>query len=337
MGRQYYVIDSIKGGCGKTTFAIMLTRFLEDFYEKEKEKEKKRKRACLLDVDFLGTGLINIFLSKERQERFKNDYFYITQKIRNYQSDRKKYIYPCEVDGNELLVGFGDPDYGRKTGYHLMSEFNHVPVISYGIFRKGVRDILDEDGDGLETQIDGTVESVILDMSPSVDAFSETVKDSLFDKRNRVVSAESKVYYFLMLGIDSSHIAATRNYFKSFICSDNKVPDKIFVVINDPLKMGKAISESEGGEEKTIYDAATASFKNELLQGVVSQEIEDRIFFLVSNQFDDYAKHINARKPLEGTKDNLFLDIPVRFYGSWEDPSLKLAEDKGEFKKWLTK
>ena len=49
--RIYNVVQSVKGGCGKTTFSIMLSSFLGLNKNREKMGE-----TCLLDVDFQGTS-----------------------------------------------------------------------------------------------------------------------------------------------------------------------------------------------------------------------------------------------------------------------------------------
>ena len=324
MGRKYYVIDSLKGGCGKTTFSIMLSQFLEEI----NKKAGKEEHVCLLDFDFLGTGLINIFLPREiQEEKYANEYRYITEKIRNFKSESFKYIYKCQISSENLegkaadfYIGFGDPYNGKKTGYRLAAEFNHMPAVNYGVFRKGILDILSEDDKNLEEQIEGTVNSVVLDMSPGMDSYSETVKECLFDRKHTIVTDESRTYYFLMMGMDFSHISAAQNYFYDFISDDGKMPDKIFIVINDPMKMGEKL-----GDEKTNYNATAEEFKKSIDEKL-NAEYRSRIYFLVLNHFEGYAKLTHNRIALCGNrkdKEQIFLDSPIRYWAPWETAKMR--------------
>lgn len=341
MGRTYYIIDSIKGGCGKTTFSIMLSQWLEEFNvnkdpENEQENERK-KHVCLLDFDFLGTGLINLFLTGKQKEEFEKNYIYITDKIRDFQTGAKKYIYTCETYGATFYIGFSNPDYKVKKGYRVSSQLNYTPAVNYGVFRKGVQNILAEKetgikdkegsekkGSDLEGQIDGEANRIVLDMSPGMDTYSEMVKECLFDKKHSgTLGDDSKRFHFLMTGMDLGHISATQNYFKVLTKSEDKMADKFFIVINDPMRMGQALAGENGEDEIAIYTAVVEEFKKELR--TLEEVYQNKIWFLVLNHFDEYAKAMHERIPFCSKKASrdLFAKKPIRFWGAWKDNTLK--------------
>lgn len=326
MSRAYYVIDSIKGGCGKTTFSIMLSQFLQS--------EKQENITCLLDFDFLGTGLLDIFLNDVEKERFNNEYIFITEKIRGFHAEGRKYIYKHEVQGKIFYIGFGEPQYRARSAYALSSEFNYTPVTSYGVFRNGIQSILKESLEGnLESQIfrddKEKVENIVMDMSPGMDAYSEVVKGCIFDKRHsQFIDQESKRYYFLMMGMDPSHISAAKNYFQTFMNGDDKIPDKIFVVINDIQLMAPSAAEHHSETVEQCYEAMIDLFKTGIR---LNDENQKKIYFLVLNHYDNYTLNLHLCQPI-GAVDDIFDVKPFRFWSSWKNA--KVQEVNGD-EEWL--
>lgn len=320
MGKCYYMIDSIKGGCGKTTFSIMLAQFLQ----KVNEDSDKNDRVCLLDFDFLGTGLAPLFFAQSLEKQFSNDYEYLTKIIRGFNIDDKKYLYDGKIGETPFLVGFSDPDYRRKEAYYISSKLNYTPAIHYGVFRDGIRRILKNN---FEDQIDTSVESIVLDMSPGMDAYSQIVKDCLFNKRySAFVNEDDKRYYFLMAGTDNSQLHAAANYFQEFVNSEDERPDRIFIVLNDWV--GLAIGERGGGEKdrgKEVYDAWLLEFENNL---DIPERDEVDIIFLIPHYFEKYWTTTHQRIALVDTKKNedVFEAIPFRYWKKWGEKELKVVE-----------
>ena len=69
MKRTFNAVYSVKGGCGKTAFSILLSYYLADKKQKEKEqkekeqKDKEPEKVCLIDADILGSSMLNTFLT----------------------------------------------------------------------------------------------------------------------------------------------------------------------------------------------------------------------------------------------------------------------------------
>ena len=329
MDRSYYMIDSIKGGCGKSTFAIMLA----DYLERKEIEGGNPFHTCLLDFDFLGTGLINIFLTETEINEFKSDYIFITDRIRDFQTEAEKYIYKWKTEKHCFFIGFGDPDYRSKQVYSLSSKFNYTPVVNLGGFRKGIQSIIginDKDGkeiSELESQISGKVKNIVMDMSPGMDSYSEAVKECFFDKRHSIaLSDKCKTKYFLMTGMDPSHIAAAKSYFKMFVNSEDKIPDKIFIVINDPMCIAQKLAEKENMSEGEIYEAAVRKFTEKF---ELDDEYRKRICFIILNYFEEYVQLIHQQLPLSSRTEKeineIFKGTPFKYWMQWDDSKIRLV------------
>lgn len=319
------MIDSIKGGCGKTTFAIMLAQFLQ----KANEARDVDDRVCLLDLDFLGTGLAYLFFAESVNTRLTKDYEYITKIIRGFDIDDKKYLYDGKIGDTPFLVGFGEPDYRKKEACYISSKLNYTPVIHYGIFRNGIQRILKR---SFKDQIDKNVESVVLDMSPGMDAYSQIVKDCLFDKRySSFLNEDDKRYYFLMTGTDNSQLHAAGNYFEEFINSEDKKPDRMFIVLNDWVDL--AIGDGANDDKKReFYDAWISEFESSLK---IPEADKDNIVFLIPHYFGKYWMRTHERTALvDAEKDgDVFEALPFRYWKKWNEMNLRVvnAQDCKEF------
>lgn len=361
MSRVYHIIDSIKGGCGKTTFAIMLTGYLESQYRKEweleikkresekeesksakeekKSGEKECKHACLLDVDFVGTGMIDLFMNAEGKKEFLDKNIYLTEKIRGFQVEGKRYISQLCIGGEKLHIGFGDPEFRTKEKFRCSSKYNYTTVVGYGIFRSGIKSILKEGA--LEEQIKGTVRSVVLDMSPGLDAYSETVKECVFDKRHSSILAPSdKRNYYLMVGMDYSHLSSAKDYFSEFLKGeDRKSADNIFIVFDDVLQFfaGKP-GENLGNIEEEIrqYNVRIANFCETLVD--IPEELRKKIHFLVINPFYKYSEilhnldHLCVLSEVSKEEEKIFEKCPFRFAALGYETEKGLYRIKEEIK-----
>lgn len=325
MCRVYHIIDSIKGGCGKTTFAIMLTEYLERKYKEKGESDlEKREHACLLDLDFVGTGMIDLFFSVDQKKEYLKDHIYLTDRIRGFQVEDQQYIYPFPICGRTINISFGDPDFKTKEKFRFSSKYNYTTVIGYGIFRSGIKSVLKKGA--LEQQIKGKVSSVVMDMSPGLDAYSESVKDSIFDKDySSFLNEKDRRNYYLMVGMDSSHLCSAKDYLYEFLTGDDKrSADQIFIIFDDVLQYFARKSEDNPPaimEEKEQYNSRIEKFYEVLKK--VPEDTQKKVHFLVLNPFYQYSEVLHTLKNLsylsEETDDNkemfkvFFKESPFRF------------------------
>lgn len=342
MSRAYYMVDSVKGGCGKSTFAFMLSQFL---------REKTGMGTCLLDFDFLGTGFINLSLGDDPSKirEFEKRYSYITDAVMGVSSAGRSYLYPCEYRNDcSFYVSYSNPKFYSKTAYRLRPDRNFSPAVLYSAFRKGVLEILRENG---SIDINGrNINNVVMDMSPGMDTYSEIVKECVYDKRHsRLLGDDIKRFYFLMTGMDLSHIVSTENYLEAYLDGQDKFSDRIFIVINDPMCGGKMLSGIKNVREIEIYNAIVDKF----IKRIKLPEIYiGKVFFLVLNHYSEYSAKIHFQEPLIENgyiHPDIFLPIPFRYACSWETgcfQNVVLPEDcsmgvetcsgKGDLMRWLT-
>lgn len=354
MGRVFHIIDSIKGGCGKTTFAIMLTEYLERQYSEKKDERKEEigsgeyKHACLLDVDFVGTGMIDLFFSQIQKEEYLKNHIYLTDKIRGFQVEDGQYISSFPICQRTLYVGFGDPNFKTKEKFRCSSKYNYTTVIGYGIFRSGIKKILEKGA--LEQQIEGKIGSIVLDMSPGLDAYSESVKESIFDKRHSsFLETSDRRNYYLMVGMDYSHLSSAKDYFSEFLRGeDKKSADQIFIVFDDVLQFfaGKPGENPNKKLEEEQYNSRITDFSKVLED--VPEDIQKKIHFLVLNPFYKYSEILHTMKNLsvlskekDETK-SIFNQTPFRFVALGNEMDVKKFEirefkekQQGELLKWL--
>lgn len=310
-GRIFNVVDSIKGGCGKTTFSIMLAHYLGMYDAKYK--------TCIMDMDFMGSGLLNLFYNNEGCEEHKEKYDFINQKIRDFNSSAKKFIADVEVNEEIFYITFADPAFESKQEYLIAAKNNYSMAIKYDTLAAGLRKMLSEES--IKSQNDN-IRNIILDMSPSDDNYSEVIKDVLWNRRRKIVlSGKDKLNYFLVLGCDRSHLAASVSYLKSLLNGDNKIPDNIFIVFNEMFPIDF---------DKTIHIKRMEEFQN-IIKKHCSEKYINKMHFLVMNQHRIYMKFVQAMKELttiisdstevKDPNTGLF-GIPIRHYARFLDNKL---------------
>ena len=179
------VVDSVKGGCGKTTVAL---KYAMKFAQ-------AKAKVCYIDLDILGSS-IEVFISGCRfvaSPKFKNK---IREGDAPYQLDVEK---TAQFYLNELFKGekFGDcffnkikviennasnpysfdliacnPDQNEKDLFKPSRLMNYAGQIDYEYFAAMIEKMID----GLE-HIEYT--HVIIDMPPNSDAYTDSVFDIL--------------------------------------------------------------------------------------------------------------------------------------------------------------
>ncbi len=334
MAKVYNIIDSVKGGCGKTTFSIMLAEYLG--------RKSSEGKVCLFDMDFIGTGMWNLFYSDhsngkneedemKKIKEFKKEYIFINDVIRGFRTSGKKYVVDKKISGSDFHLAFGSPEYNVKKEYILAIKNNYSMAMKYGRFKAGLRDMLSEKR--INEQLEG-VKYIILDMAPCTDNNSEAIKEIIFDKsENEINDGENKVNYFLLLGMDTSQIHATHSYLRNFISTNDKLPDNIFVVFND---VSYCLYTKYNREIEEQYNARKDLFND--IKSYIGGKNKINIYFLVLNNFENYKKNLLEMIPLTDDKCNgIFVEIPFSHGGSLDDEivELSISESQENVLKWI--
>ena len=101
----YNIVDSIKGGCGKTSFSLMLASALYN--------EKKEQPPCLFDMDFQGTSLAYLLFGKKAGKDWKKSIgldMFLNERVVSPKDKRVHYLIKAEWRGdsnNEDLYSSG--------------------------------------------------------------------------------------------------------------------------------------------------------------------------------------------------------------------------------------
>ena len=335
MGKQmtYHMVDSIKGGTGKTTFSIMLAQYLY--------KKMNTDTVCLFDMDFIGTGMWNLFYTDRigghinNLDAFKKDTIFINQAIRHFKNNEKKYIKDITVGGSPFHIAFGSPEQKEKDKYICAASQNYTMALRYGSLKTGITQILKNTS--IEEQLK-SVNHVVLDMAPCNDNYSQVIKQVFFDRDSDL---DGKLNYYLLLGMDRSHVVSAANYLKNmFDKKEDKLPDEIFVVFNDVHNYQQFADEDElisDSGSTQLFDMRMEKFI-ELLKfdGHISESCKRKIHFLVLNEFENYSKVMANMESLSNVDDpNLFLLSPFSYMSDYNNRNqFSFIDDTKERELW---
>lgn len=293
---RYHIIDSIKGGCGKSTFAIMTAAAINEF--------RKKEPVCLFDMDLQGTSMAYLLFGtswKDKQKTPDGLDIYLNERIRRSDAKGEKYIKKVVWEKNspesseeilsdtdedfheEFYVSPSSPIQKDKDQYKPRSSQNYSPGVSYGRFRYGLSKLLTSDE--LCGELEEKIEHVILDMPPNSDGYSDAVIDFLMDgKRNGY--SKPAYDYCIMLTRDYAHQQATMNWLRVFLTHDlnrNFPRNLIFTLAMTPRD---AVTDEK--KERKVFEEWVKRMKADLkkMTNLKESDIEN-IYFL--------AFHFNAQ------------------------------------------
>ena len=230
----YNVVNSVKGGCGKTTFSVYLAW--------KAANEATNKNTLLIDMDFQGTAMEFLFHgASATPKKYLNDaietrdlvFLDYIHEIITEKSDEKN---------NKFNVIFSDPKVETKSKYRVSYQNNYTPVINYQFFRYGLQNVLDK-------AADCNYENIILDMPPNSDGFANSAIDYIFSKsgKEKLINAERNM--FLVTTTDAGHIDATIKELTHILKNEEHMLfDKLFIVINHHMSG----DDFEGNSKNTI-------------------------------------------------------------------------------------
>ena len=278
-GVIYNIIDSVKGGCGKTTFAITLSMILNHYLTESSFNNETS--SCLIDMDIQGSALLYLLYGKsfldilEREKKFK----FLNDRVIAVGEDEetaKKFINPfCfkEDSQNHFDVIFCDPRTESKKKFRSMSNQNYSPEVLYSTFRMGLANMLSS----IKGQNPYNYSQIIFDMPPNADGYSDAVYDILLKKDYSVLEKDDACNLFLLHTLDRGQMQATLDYFSELASSENfHKLNKIFFVFNDWCGY-----KNSGQEAKELFDDAVLYERLEIHNklGTASKMLE-KIYFV---------------------------------------------------------
>lgn len=207
-----HIVDSVKGGAGKSTFAVKLgCHFALKDKENEKNKEN-RVKACIIDLDILGTSWEYNFINYRRQEGC-----YLNDLIVDYRDFSPK-VFFCRYEikyGNdgflELEVLPCNPSPRAKAMFR--TDGQNMPEVSYDFFEDEMIRLIDK----LER---AGYTDIILDMPPNTEPYSERILESCLQV-NKILYKNHRILLYMVSSLTPAHIGSTLQWYEDWIETKN--------------------------------------------------------------------------------------------------------------------
>lgn len=282
--RSYNIIDSVKGGSGKTSLALMLTIASTMMYQRSNPAlstgSQQTTPAILLDMDMQGSSLASLLFGSNDPEQAGLAKQYLNDRILKYYRNgitaTESISYPVfYLSGHpattvRIAASIASPIIEDRNRFRAHSRTNFSSVITYQSFRAGLQDTLEKLGGALSNQVD----SVFFDMPPNSNGYSDAVLELLLGQ-NSALAERHPCNYFELTTLDQGHISASLNWFESFVNDEQyEFPDHFFFVFDN-------VPDSLG-----IMDT-----ENELVKGKVS-EMSTKITKILSDSLPGHEKRI---------------------------------------------
>lgn len=202
---NFHLVDSVKGGCGKTSLALWKAIQLEN----DKEKNKK---VCYFDFDLLGTSL-----EKLLNFSHNNTILYLNDLFINSRNDirKRKTITKCYYDKNGKLfdeskyrfnnpigsfsILFSSPCQESKNLFRVNTS-NSGKYIDYDFFANKITELI-------QLLDEGEYTDIVIDMPPNSDPYTDSVFRILLDIKNNY-----NINLMMVSSYDRSHIEANTEW-----------------------------------------------------------------------------------------------------------------------------
>ena len=140
----YNIIDSVKGGSGKSTFAIMLSLALDQWNAGKilhgENPSEIYPNTCLVDVDLQGTALQYLLYGKDYPK--DKNFVYYNEQTALLDEDLKNFVTHFEWQERKFDIVLCSPDQDVKNCYRSMSKQNYNPGVMCSTFRYGFGNML---------------------------------------------------------------------------------------------------------------------------------------------------------------------------------------------------
>lgn len=301
----YNIVNSVKGGCGKTTLSIWLATYLENF-----APDTIKGESCLIDMDLQGSCMVSLFHGSDEIEQ---QYHYLHELIRGYDLKGKQFIQSVNIGTKHFSAVFTSPKQEDKNMFYSGAQSNYNPVMECGTFRLGIKSFLKS-----EQVKKRKFRHVIFDMPPNADGYSDAALECVLNPRYSVLDSKNKdkVNLFMMMTLDVSHMQSTINKIKEMYAeTNNKVPDKIFFVFNNNI-----ISNLNDDQCVSLYQSKRKKIENALKMILLSEEQRKKVYFCIMHQNIEYAGICAEGMGLSNqTKDFMMTQPPFSKYACFED------------------
>ncbi len=325
--RTFNFINSIKGGCGKTTFSLLLSDYLSsiNIIKGKPEKRQKNSEKCLiLDMDLQGTAMQYLFKGNLQESK---DIKYLNDAIRECKSPNEYITKNILTDGTVIDTIFSNPTITEKEKYRVSAQGSYSPVVKHNVFRDGLKEFLKK-FEGLSQR------HFIFDMPPNSDGFSDAAMECLLNEHHTIAKREDRINLFYVLGLDNSQVKPTIDEIKNLLeRRDIKEITNIYIIFNENIPLNVEILNNSSDMKKIeitlkkICDIKMFEMCREL--DCLGKE-KDKIHFGVVGKKEVYANWCFTGEGLcswDSPKD-LFSVIPISLFAEYQDKEFEKVKDK---------
>lgn len=248
---KWYLVHATKGGCGKSTVALLLAGQLC-------MEPKKENKVCLVDMDFRGTSLEKALTKLDENDKLEkklklegiNTHGSISIEYEEASSYYSEYFIKAGVDFHENMITklswkdgtdnkykldimFCNPNQETKSKFTPNALTNDSTAVWLDYFR------------GRFHSMQGWLKAkgydcVILDLPPSFDEYTLCVFERLLHMTDKDAKSDEAVARDVILypvtTFDKAHVYQTGQYLSRILGEQNprrKIPESIKIVLND--------------------------------------------------------------------------------------------------------
>lgn len=297
--RCFNIIDSVKGGSGKTSLSLMLTLAAQRYMQKKDHTagDGDIRHSLLMDMDMQGSSLAYLLFENGKADQdggnesnrapcTLNDAI-----LRYYRRKTPQFISTPEfffsndlvgvpstpeelTDGGEtsknsykIAVALASTKMLERDRFRAVSRMNYSSQITYDAFAAGLRAVLKESN--LNSYLPDRLRYVFFDMPPNSNGYSDSVLELLLsgNQEKPAIDPEYPRNYFELMTLDRGHISATLDWFEQFVTQGRyRFPDHFFFVFSN---VSPDISSME-------YNEAENHFSDVCLRDAVAM-IQERL------------------------------------------------------------
>lgn len=315
----FNIIDSVKGGSGKTSLSLMLSLAAQSVAEQQSD-------CCslLLDMDMQGSALEHLLFGTPRSPRSGgenpvNDEQRLSSNkakhtlndaiLKYYRQEQLDFISKPifyfkdifnstgdgvnEVSFLQISTAMASLRPNDRERFRAVSRMNYNSQITYDAFHSGLKAILN--GKNLNSYQAHRPQYVIFDMPPNSNGYSDCVLDLLLSQNEKITQDYPKNYFELMT-LDSSHVQATMDWFEQFVEQEQyRFPDHFFFVFNNVPKC------ASGMDYYQRLGETVDAIRESLGQVQLREGTRKRIYFVGVDYIPEYLTGCCGGAPITGS------------------------------------
>ena len=237
---NFIIVDSIKGGCGKTLESLAAAvRIKRGTDVDSKNIDAVQEKVCIIDFDILGTSVEQMILGGPKirnnsdghemdvAQVYLNDIVYKSKDLeKTIQTKINISLNSGECEDIDIIMS--SPYSEDKHRFRISNDSNYSMLITPTHFRGVIQKLIQKLSDQKYT-------TIIFDMPPNSDPYTDCIFELLLSNDRRITVTNS-VILEVMSGFDRAHVNANIEWLKS-IYSNTGIKrrpfDKIRFILND--------------------------------------------------------------------------------------------------------